>query len=86
MTTPRRPLTEISENQTPRKKSTPYERGNIIRTAKLSHSPTKISKILYLLYMTVQNTILKDLLQTNGKSQPRIRAPRFYSDRGECKY
>ncbi|KAH8805067.1 hypothetical protein F5884DRAFT_798336 [Xylogone sp. PMI_703] len=83
MATPRRPLAETSENKTPRKELTPYERGMIAGAAKLGHSPAEISKSLNLPYSTVKATLSRDELRDNGKSQPRSGAPRSYSDRDE---
>ncbi|RFU28321.1 hypothetical protein B7463_g7998, partial [Scytalidium lignicola] len=81
MATPRRPLSQIDNNITPYKDLSPYIRGKIIGKAEEGKKIAHIAKELNVPDSTVRDTIKKEQLRTDGKSNPKPGRPDKYSER-----
>ena len=83
MSTPRRPLGEISSNILRRRELSPNTRGEITRAAKFGHSSPTIARMLNVYKSIVRSTIKRALLRNRSKTRPRKGRPRDTTDRDE---
>jgi hypothetical protein len=83
MSTPRRPLQEISGNSTIRKELSPFQRGLLVGAANVGCIPAQISKDFNVPDSTVQYTLNSESLSTTSKSNPRKGRPLSYTPRKE---
>jgi transposase len=78
---PRTPLAQIDPNSRIKKELTPFQRGQIIGKAECGLSKHQISRDLQIPRSTIQTILLKNYLQSNGKSFPRSGRPKSYTER-----